>query len=107
MFELFIFLARMILSNTDRCEWVNTILKFSWTALAEYACSKMRTTLGPVFEANKPSFLATLDLFKLDLGSVPPTITAIRIFDQPKNSDKVEMEMDFSWDSKLDLAIAA
>lgn len=98
-----------ITSNTQRCEWLNLALKFTWPSLAQYASSKIKTALDPIMENKKPSFIQSLNFSKLQLGTVPPTIMGIRILEHQPGaavSEFVELEVDFSWSSNLDTAVS-
>ena len=93
-------------SDLNRSDWCNDMFNHTWHMLVKYGQDKIYSKVKPVLETSCPSFAHKLEISKLDLGSIPPTILGIRILDGKPGADMVEMDMDWKWVSNMKVSLS-
>lgn len=92
-------------NNINRCCWVNVMLRHVWRALNDFGCAKIRAGVAEAIKHNKPTFIASIDLHKLDLGTMPPHIISIKVLNSEDHKGVLELEVEFDWMSNLETVI--
>lgn len=68
--------------HVESTEWLNFVMERLWTVLEPTLSVQITEKLNSLMETNRPSFLDSLELTELTLGSSPPLITGARVHPQ-------------------------
>ncbi|XP_037922299.1 extended synaptotagmin-2 isoform X1 [Hermetia illucens] len=93
--------------DVERCEWVNKILKQVWPNANHFARQLVKKTIEP----NIAQALAKYKLngFKFDriiLGTIPPRIGGVKIYDKNVSRNEIIMDLDLFYASDCDVNFA-
>ena len=92
-------------SETEKMEWLNTILAKAWPYYDAAICEEVKTQVEPLMEQYRPPMIKRIYFKKLTFGDAPFRIEGIRV--DEKQTDRVQIEVDFRWagDANIFLAI--
>lgn len=65
--------------HVESTEWLNFVMERLWSVLEPTLSVQITEKLNSLMETNRPSFLDSLELTELTLGSSPPLITGARV----------------------------
>ncbi|KAH8278506.1 hypothetical protein KR018_004322, partial [Drosophila ironensis] len=90
--------------DVERCEWLNKILKQVWPNANHFA----RTLVKETIEPNVALALANYKLngFRFDriiLGTIPPRIGGVKIYDKNVDRNEIIMDLDLFYASDCDI----
>lgn len=89
----------------ERVAWINTILTQIWPSVNSAVSQQFRDLLGPLLRQNKPSWIASLKLFRFDLGDAAPQANGVKVYSQKQGSEEIMIEVDFSWVGNQDVQL--
>ncbi|OQR92568.1 extended synaptotagmin [Achlya hypogyna] len=87
-------------ADVERAEWLNRAIERSWPHVKIALRNSMLSSLNPVLESSKPTFISTLALTHIDMGSSPPSFGGIKCIP----SDDAQAEgppAEVSWDAEV------
>jgi len=92
-------------SDTEKMEWLNTVLEKAWPFYDAAICAEVKTQVEPLMEQFRPPFIRRIYFKKLTFGDAPFRVEGIRV--DEKQLDRVQIEVDFRWagDANIFLAI--
>lgn len=61
-------------SDSQRCEWFNTVLNRSWKFFTVSVCDMIKAEVEPLLKEGKPGFIKNLVFRKISLGTVAPKV---------------------------------
>ncbi|XP_044509247.1 synaptotagmin-3-like [Mangifera indica] len=80
----------------DRVDWLNKFLLEMWPYLDKAICSTIRSTAQPIFAEYVGKFkIEAIEFESLTLGTLPPTIHGIRVYET--NEKELVMEPAMRW----------
>ncbi|KDO33320.1 hypothetical protein SPRG_02129 [Saprolegnia parasitica CBS 223.65] len=65
-------------SDVERAEWLNKAIERGWPYIKVAMRNSMMSSLNPVLDSNKPTFISALSLINVDMGSSPPSFGGIK-----------------------------
>ncbi|ESR49685.1 Synaptotagmin-3 [Citrus sinensis] len=80
----------------ERVDWLNRFLSDMWPYLDKAICANVRTTAQPIFDEYSGKFkIESIEFENLTLGTLPPTIYGIRVYET--NENQLVMEPALRW----------
>lgn len=92
-------------TNIHRVEWINTILSELWPYVSRATESTTKATLQPLLNAYKPAYLTHLELSRLTLGRISPSIVGIEVSDNGTGGVRLDMEIKWAGDPQVTLEV--
>lgn len=93
--------------DVERCEWVNRILKQIWPNANHYARDLVKETIEPSVAKSLSKY--KLNGFQFDriiLGTIPPRIGGVKIYDKNVSRNEIVMDLDFLYAGDCDINFA-
>ncbi|EKG02811.1 calcium-dependent lipid binding protein, putative,synaptotagmin, putative [Trypanosoma cruzi] len=87
--------------NVNRVQWINTLISGMWSCIASATETSIRQFVGPLMEANKPSFIYEIVLKECFMGTNPVVVHGIQHFPSEDNTSVIDLTL--SWDSDMDV----
>ncbi|XP_055847648.1 extended synaptotagmin-2 isoform X2 [Episyrphus balteatus] len=90
--------------DVERCEWVNKILKQIWPNANHFARTLVKETIEPNVALALSNY--KLNGFRFDriiLGTIPPRIGGVKIYDKNVDRNEIIMDMDIFYASDCDI----
>ncbi|KAK9693219.1 C2 domain [Popillia japonica] len=90
--------------DVERVEWLNTIIKQCWPNVNHYAREMVRDKIQPTLAKNLNKMKLTG--FKFDriiLGSVPPRIGGVKVYDKNISRNEIIMDIDIFYAGDCDI----
>ncbi|KAH7468480.1 Synaptotagmin-1 [Phytophthora ramorum] len=80
--------------DVDRVEWLNKVFTTGWPYLKTAIENSVCGSLNPVLDAQKPAFMNSLSLVRLDLGSKAPQISSVKFVSANTLTDEVTLDVE-------------
>ncbi|KAL4094760.1 hypothetical protein PRIC1_010418 [Phytophthora ramorum] len=80
--------------DVDRVEWLNKVFTTAWPYLKTAIENSVCGSLNPVLDAQKPAFMNSLSLVRLDLGSKAPQISSVKFVSANTLTDEVTLDVE-------------
>eukprot|EP00271_Cylindrocystis_brebissonii_P005153 TRINITY_DN170_c0_g2_i1.p1 TRINITY_DN170_c0_g2~~TRINITY_DN170_c0_g2_i1.p1 ORF type:complete len:609 (-),score=168.12 TRINITY_DN170_c0_g2_i1:585-2411(-) len=89
----------------DRVDWINSLLREMWPFIDKAVEAQVKDIVGPMLKERKPTVLQSLDFDELSLGTLPPTLAGIKVYDTTDN--EVILQPMLKWAGNPNILLAA
>lgn len=90
--------------DIERCEWINRILQQIWPNANYYAKDLVKDVIEPkVAEALSEYKLNGFKFDRIMLGTIPPRIGGVKVYDKNTSRNEIIMDMDLFYASDCDI----
>ncbi|KAL3665889.1 hypothetical protein V7S43_009310 [Phytophthora oleae] len=80
--------------DVDRVEWLNKVFVTGWPYLKRAIENSVLGSLNPVLDAQKPAFMNSLTLIRLNLGNKTPQIASVKFISANALTDEVTLDVE-------------
>eukprot|EP00644_Phytophthora_capsici_P002367 jgi/Phyca11/6290/fgenesh1_pm.PHYCAscaffold_11_\ len=80
--------------DVDRVEWLNKVFVTGWPYLKKAIENSVLGSLNPVLDAQKPAFMNSLTLIRLNLGNKTPQIASVKFISANALTDEVTLDVE-------------
>ncbi|KAG7380914.1 hypothetical protein PHYPSEUDO_006684 [Phytophthora pseudosyringae] len=80
--------------DVDRVEWLNKVFVTGWPYLKKAIENSVLGSLNPVLDTQKPAFMSSLSLVRLDLGNKAPHISSVKFVSANTLTDEVTLDVE-------------
>lgn len=82
---------RKALRDEETAEWLNFVLNRWWNFSEVSLCNLVRSSLNPVLEYSKPSFIETMELTEFSFGKKTPCLKYVKVFENIDENDSPDI----------------
>ena len=98
------FILNSNINHKERPEWVNLIIQQLWPSISQFAKKIVNEIVQPKIQDKFESKgLSGFEFEKIDLGSIPPRITGIKVYDKNVSRSEIIIDLDLVLASDCDL----
>ncbi|DAZ92582.1 TPA: hypothetical protein N0F65_012812 [Lagenidium giganteum] len=80
--------------DVDRVEWLNKVFTTGWPYLKTAIRNSLLWNLNPLLDSQKPTFMSSLALVRVDLGDRTPQICGVRFVAANAATDEVTLDIE-------------
>ncbi|OWZ19214.1 hypothetical protein PHMEG_0006568 [Phytophthora megakarya] len=84
----------LLYPDTDRVEWLNKVFVTGWPYLKKAIENSVLSSLNPVLDTQKPAFMNSLSIVRLDLGNNTPQIASVKYISANTLTDEVTLDVE-------------
>ncbi|XP_044164205.1 tricalbin-1-like [Acropora millepora] len=82
---------RKALRDEETAEWLNFVLNRWWNFSEVALCNLVRSSLNPVLEYSKPSFIESMELTEFSFGKKTPFLKYVKVFENVDEEDSPDI----------------
>ncbi|KAK2560475.1 Tricalbin-1 [Acropora cervicornis] len=82
---------RKALRDEETAEWLNFVLNRWWNFSEVSLCNLVRSSLNPVLEYSKPSFIESMELTEFSFGKKTPFLKYVKVFENVDEEDSPDI----------------
>ena len=88
----------------ERAEWINSIIHQLWPNIGHFTKKILSERVEPKLQAKFESMgISGFKFEKVDLGSIPPRISGIKVYDKNVSSSEIVLDLDLVLASDCDI----
>eukprot|EP00245_Coleochaete_scutata_P005270 TRINITY_DN18704_c0_g1_i1.p1 TRINITY_DN18704_c0_g1~~TRINITY_DN18704_c0_g1_i1.p1 ORF type:complete len:540 (+),score=131.63 TRINITY_DN18704_c0_g1_i1:106-1725(+) len=91
----------------DRVDWMNKFLREMWPYLDKAVAKEVIVQTAPLIEKYKPAQIQSIDFETLTLGTLPPTLTGVKIYDTMDKEIILEPALKWAGNPNIVVAVKA
>ncbi|KAG3086661.1 hypothetical protein PI124_g19601 [Phytophthora idaei] len=80
--------------DVDRVEWLNKVFVSGWPYLKKAIENSVLGSVNPALDAQKPAFMSSLSLIRLNLGNQTPHIASVKYISADTLTDEVTLDVE-------------
>ncbi|KAF4135457.1 Synaptotagmin-like mitochondrial-lipid-binding domain [Phytophthora infestans] len=80
--------------DVDRVEWLNKVFVTGWPYLKKAIENSVLGSVNPALDAQKPAFMSSLSLIRLNLGIQTPQIASVKYISANTLTDEVTLDVE-------------
>ncbi|CEG43472.1 Ca2-dependent lipid-binding protein CLB1/vesicle protein vp115/Granuphilin A, contains C2 domain [Plasmopara halstedii] len=80
--------------DVDRVEWLNKVFATGWPYLKKAIEDSVLGSVNPLLDAQKPAFMSSLSLIRLDLGNKTPHVASVKYISADTLTDEVTLDVE-------------
>ena len=80
----------------ERAESLNRLLQSMWPHMSSFIVANMRKAVQQELDAHRPSFLSACGLGAVSIGTIAPTISAVKVYES-RGEDCIRFDLDFAY----------
>lgn len=80
--------------DVDRVEWLNKVFVTGWPYLKKAIENSVLGSVNPLLDAQKPAFMSSLSLIRLNLGNKTPHIASVKFISADTLTDEVTLDVE-------------
>ncbi|KAF4036792.1 Synaptotagmin-like mitochondrial-lipid-binding domain [Phytophthora infestans] len=80
--------------DVDRVEWLNKVFVTGWPYLKKAIENSVLGSVNPALDAQKPAFMSSLSLIRLNLGFQTPQIASVKYISANTLTDEVTLDVE-------------
>eukprot|EP00271_Cylindrocystis_brebissonii_P006518 TRINITY_DN19297_c0_g1_i1.p1 TRINITY_DN19297_c0_g1~~TRINITY_DN19297_c0_g1_i1.p1 ORF type:complete len:594 (-),score=180.44 TRINITY_DN19297_c0_g1_i1:905-2686(-) len=88
----------------DRVDWLNSLLREMWPFVNKAVEAQVQASVGPIIKEKKPAFIQSITFDALSIGTLPPTIQGVKVYDT--TDDEVILEPVLKWAGDWNIIVA-
>ncbi|EEB18657.1 conserved hypothetical protein [Pediculus humanus corporis] len=93
--------------DVERAEWINKILRQVWPNVNHYAKNLIKDTIEPAVAESLASYkLNGFQFQKMLLGSIPPRIGGVKVYDKNVSRNEILMDLDVFYAGDCDISFS-
>ncbi|BES97177.1 Hypothetical protein NTJ_09991 [Nesidiocoris tenuis] len=97
--------AWVFFPDVERAEWVNRILNQVWPNVNHYAKDLIKDVIEPAVQESLLQYkLSGFSFQKMRLGTIPPRIGGIKVYDKNVSRNEIIMDMDLFYAGDCDIS---
>jgi len=82
---------RKALRDEETAEWLNFVLNRWWNFSEVSLCNLVRSSLNPVLDYSKPSFIESMELTEFSFGKKTPFVKYVKVFENIDENDSTDI----------------
>lgn len=82
---------RKALRDEETVEWLNFVLNRWWNFSEVSLCNLVRSSLNPVLDYSKPSFIESMELTEFSFGKKTPFLKYVKVFENIDENDSPDI----------------